>query len=143
MKKRRRKEARFARDVNHSISKRIVAKAKDTAHGIALEELGGIRERVTVRRRQRATLHSWSFHDLRAKIEYKAALSGVPVVMVDPRNTSRTCPSCGCIDKRNRPSQSSFLCVVCGFAGVADHIAAGNIARRAAVDLPHAADLRV
>lgn len=143
LKKRRRKEARFAKDVNHTISKRIVAKAKDTARGIALEELGGIRERVTVRRRQRATLHSWSFHDLRAKIEYKGALSGVPVVMVDPRNTSRTCPACGCIDKRNRPSQSKFLCVACGFAGVADHIAAGNIARRAVVNLPHAADLRV
>src|SRR3990172_6364988 len=37
------KEQRFAKDVNHVISKHIVAKAKDTARGIALEDLGGIR----------------------------------------------------------------------------------------------------
>ena len=126
------KERRFAGDVNHCVSKRLVAKAKDTGRGIALEALGGIRDRLTVRRSQRATLHSWSFHQLRAFVEYKARVAGVVVVAVDPRNTSRTCPACGCVDKRNRPSQSKFLCVACGLSGLADHIAAGNIARRGA-----------
>lgn len=140
LKKRSKKEARFAEDVNHCISKRIVAKAQDTGRGVAVEELGGIRDRVTVRRHQRATHHSWSFNSLRFKIEYKAALAGVPVVPVDPRNTSRTCPNpeCGHVSKSNRQSQSSFRCVVCGFAGFADHIAAINIGRRAAVNQPHA-----
>jgi putative transposase len=137
------KEARFARDVNHCISKHLVAKAKDTGRGIALEALGGIRDRVTVRRSQRATLHSWSFFQLRAFVEYKAQRAGVPVVPVDPRNTSRTCPSCGCVDKRNRPSQSRFSCVACGFSGLADHIAAGNIARRGALSRPNATHLRM
>ncbi len=131
------KESRFAKDVNHTISKRIVAAAQDTGRGIALEDLGGIRDRVTVRRGQRATVHSWSFFQLRSFIEYKARLAGVPVLAVDPRNTSRTCPSCGHIDKLNRPSQSTFSCVKCGFSGLADHIAAGNIARRAAVNPPY------
>jgi IS605 OrfB family transposase len=131
------KEARFAKDVNHTISKSIVAKAQGTRHAIALEDLGGIRDRVTVRRCQRATLHSWSFYQLRSFVLYKARRAGVPVFLVDPRNTSRTCPRCGTIDKRNRVSQSSFLCVSCGFAGLADHIAAGNIARRAAVNPPN------
>jgi len=44
------KERRFAKDTNHCISKKLVAKAKDTNRAIALEDLGGIRERVTVRR---------------------------------------------------------------------------------------------
>jgi IS605 OrfB family transposase len=131
------KEARFAKDVNHSISKSIVAKAQDTHRAIALEDLGGIRDRVTVRRRQQATLHSWSFYQLRSFVFYKARRIGVKVFLVDPRNTSRTCPACGSIDKRNRASQSSFLCVSCGFAGLADQIAAGNISRRAAVNLPN------
>jgi len=60
------KEARFATDVNHCILKQIVAQAQGTQHGIALEELKGIHDRVTVRKKQRATLRSWSFHQLRA-----------------------------------------------------------------------------
>lgn len=131
------KESRFARNVNHVISKQLVTKAKDTKRAIALEDLEGIRQRVTVRRRQRATLHSWSFFQLRSFVSYKAQRVGVPVVFVDPRNTSRTCPACGHVDKRNRPTQSQFSCVSCGFAGFADHIAASNIARRAVVNLPN------
>jgi IS605 OrfB family transposase len=129
-------ESRFARDVNHRISKRLVAKAKDTNRAIALEDLQGIRERVTVRRSQRATLHSWAFFQLRTFVTYKAKQVGVPVFLVDPRNTSRTCPACGHVDKANRPSQPKFSCVVCGYAGLADHIAAVNIGRRAAVNPP-------
>jgi putative transposase len=134
------KEHRFAKDTNHCISKRIVAKAQGTKRGIVLENLGGIRDRVTVSRRQRATLHSWSFDDLQQKIRYKARRAGIPVVYVDPRNTSRTCPGCGCIDPHNRPSQSRFCCVACGCSGLADHIAAVNISRRAAVNPPHVPD---
>jgi putative transposase len=130
------KESRYARDLNHKISKHLVVKAKDTNRAIAMEDLNGISERVTVRRSQRATLHNWSFYQLRIFVTYKALRLGVPFSVVDPRNTSRTCPACGHIDKANRKSQSRFLCVVCGFAGLADHIAAINIGRRADVNQP-------
>lgn len=140
LKQRRRKEARFAADINHCISKSIVATAQDTGRGIALEELSGIRDRVTARKPQRATLHSWAFAQLRFFIAYKAALAGVVVRAVDPRNTSRICPACGLIDKRNRKNQASFLCVRCGFSAPADLNAAENI-RRVAVNLPNAAGL--
>ena len=133
------KERRFAKDTNHRISKQIVAKAKGTKRAIALEDLSGIRQRVTVRRRQRATLHSWAFHQLRQFVEYKAKRAGIPVVLVNPRNTSRTCPECECVDKANRKTQSEFFCVACGFAGFADHIAAINIGRRAVVNQPNVA----
>jgi IS605 OrfB family transposase len=105
------KEQRFARQVNHTISKRIVAKAQGTGQGIALEDLGGIRDRVTVRKSQRATLHSWSFYQLRQFVEYKAQRRGIPVVLVDPRYTSQQCshPECGHINSRNRPAQATFL----------------------------------
>jgi len=135
LKKRRRKESRFARHVNHVISKRLVTKALDTSRGIALEDLTGIRERTTVKRAQRRTHHSWAFYQLRTFIQYKAQLRGVRVLLVDPRNTSRTCPVCGCIDKANRRTQSQFLCISCGFAGPADHIAARNIAFRAGLNV--------
>jgi IS605 OrfB family transposase len=127
--------------VNHTISKRIVADAQRTQRAIVLEDLTGIRERIRVRRRQRATHASWSFHQLRQFIEYKAQRAGVRVILVDPRNTSRTCPACGHCEKANRQSQERFLCVRCGFAGHADHIAAQNLremGRAALVSRPDA-----
>jgi IS605 OrfB family transposase len=136
LKKRSRKERRFATAVNHVISKMVVQKAKDTLRGIALENLKGIRTRVSVNgSRQRRTIHSWAFQQLRAFVEYKAKLMGVPLTLTNPRNTSRTCPACGYIAKGNRNGES-FRCLNCGFAGAADHIAAVNIGR-AAVNQPN------
>lgn len=130
------KEMRFAKDTNHVISKAIVQKAKDTARSIAIEELGGIRDRTQFRKAQRTQLHSWSFAQLRAFLEYKAKLIGVRVIPVDPRNTSRTCICCGHIDKANRKSQALFLCVDCGYSAHADTVASINIRRRAILSLP-------
>jgi putative transposase len=125
--KRRRKERRFATWVNHIISKRIVEEAQHTKRAIALEDLKGIRTRIRARKPQRSTLHSWSFAQLGAFITYKAKLAGVRVILVDPRNSSRTCPACGHCAKENRPDQATFLCQSCGLAGLADYIAAVNL----------------
>jgi IS605 OrfB family transposase len=125
------REARFRNDVNHQISKRIVRKAQDTRRGIALEDLEGIRQRVTVRKPQRRTLHSWSFHDLRMKIAYKAEHSGIPLVLIDPAYTSQRCSVCGYVDRGNRPNQAAFKCLLCGHADHADRNAAVNISRAA------------
>jgi len=130
------KERRFAQDTHPGIRQKLVAQAKDTHRAIALEDLGGIRELVTVRRSQRATWHRWAFFQLRSCVTCKAKRVGVPVFLVDPRNTSRTCPAGGPIDKANHPAQSRFSGVVCGYAGLADHSAAVNISRRAAVNPP-------
>ena len=138
LKKRSGKESRFAKDVNHCVSKAIVTKAKRTGRGIALEELTGIRARVRLRKSQRTQLHSWSFADLGSKIAYKAELYGVPLVYVDPRNTSRTCSACNHIDKKNRKTQDKFVCTACGFSAHADINAATNIGRRASVNAPYA-----
>jgi putative transposase len=144
LKKRRRKEARFSADVNHQISQRIVAEAERTGRGIAVEQLGGIRERVRLRKPQRATLHSWAFAQLGSFLDYKARQSGVAFVQVDSAYTSQTCSQCGYVDKRNRRSQAVFECGRCCFVGHADHNAAINIAVRGAerwgeVMRPHAA----
>lgn len=137
------KQARFQKDTSHQISKRLVQKAQDTGRAIAMEDLGGIRDRVTVRgRKQRARHANWSFHQLRQYISYKAELAGIPVIFVDPRNTSRTCPICGCVDKRNRITQSLFSCVSCGHSAPADTNAAVNISARAVVNQPMVSNLK-
>ena len=125
------KESRFHKDVNHCISKNIVTKAKDTRQMIALEDLTGIRKSVTVRKAQRSRIHSWSFWQLRSFIEYKSIISGVSVILVNPRGTSHICPECNHNEKANRPNRNTFKCVQCNFSGDADHIAAINIAARA------------
>jgi putative transposase len=132
-----RKRSHYQRDVNHCISKTVVRNATGTHRGIALEDLGGIRDRVTVSRRQRARHHNWSFSQLRSFIDYKARAQGVRVVVVDPRNTSRTCPQCGHCAKANRPTRDWFRCQACGHAAPADQIAARNIRARAVVMRPN------
>ncbi|MBI1926282.1 IS200/IS605 family element transposase accessory protein TnpB [Candidatus Poribacteria bacterium] len=136
LKKRSGREKRFRKDRNHCISKHLVEKAKDTKRGIALEDLNGIRERTTVRKSQRSRHHTWSFSQFRQFLEYKAKYNGVLIVLVNPRNTSKTCARCGHLDQRNRKSQSHFECTSCGFVGHADVNAAENISALAAVNQP-------
>jgi putative transposase len=144
LKKRRRKETRFAADINHQISKRIVAEAERTGCGIAVEQLTGIRDRVRFRKPQRAMLHSWAFAQLGSFLAYKAKRAGVAFIGVDPAHTSQMCNACGSVDKKNGRSQAVFECGSCGFVGHADHNAAINIATRGVerwgeVMRPHAA----
>lgn len=131
------KQARYQKQENHRISKAVVAKAKDTGRGVAIEELTHIRDRLTVRQKQRSRLSNWSFAHLRHCLVYKSRLAGVPLVTVDPRNTSRTCFACGHCEKANRTSQDRFSCVKCDHTDHADHNAACNIAARGAVNHPH------
>ncbi|MES9539832.1 RNA-guided endonuclease TnpB family protein [Actinomadura sp. NPDC000600] len=131
LKKRARREARHARHVNHTISKQVVAVAARTGRGIALEELGGIRGRVTVPRDQRARLSSWPFRQLGAFIEYKARRAGVAFIEVDAAYTSQRCPRCGHTARNNRPTRDHFHCRRCGLAGPADIVAGVNVRDRA------------
>jgi putative transposase len=135
------RESRFRRDVNHCISIKLVAIAKDTARGIAGEDLAYIRERTRFRKPQRAKMSGWAFFQLRAFLTYKAVLAGVALRMVDPRGTSRTCNACGYEAKANRKSQAQFVCGQCSHAENADVNAARNIRTRALVNVPIVAEL--
>ncbi|QBI54106.1 transposase [Streptomonospora litoralis] len=112
------------------ISKKIVTEAERTSKGIALEDLGGIRQRVRLRKPQRVTLHSWAFAQLGRFLEYKARRAGVPLVYVDPAYTSRECAECHHIEKANRVDQDRFVCRGCGVVANADRNASHNLATR-------------
>ncbi len=95
------KERTTSKLVNHTISKSIVKSAKEQGKGIAIEDLTNIR--FTSKRRNkkfRTKLGRWSFADLRAKLEYKALLNGVKLVVVNPAYSSQTCHYCKHIGKR-------------------------------------------
>jgi len=112
--------------VNHTLSKRIVRKAKSEGKGIAIEELRHIRGRAKGRgKTMRTMLNRWSFGQLRSFLEYKAKMEGVKLLVVPAPYTSKTCSVCMCIgDRRGK----KFNCTKCGHAQDADHNAARNIA---------------
>lgn len=127
LKKRSLKESRFARDTNHTISKQIVSLAKRTGRGISIENLTGIRDRIRARKAERTTLHSWAFHQMGQFLAYKAKRAGIPLVLIDPRNTSRRCTECGHTEKANRKTRDEFLCRACGHSAHSDTNGSENI----------------
>ena len=131
LKRVRGKQARFRRNNDHILSKRIVGTAERGAT-IVLENLTDIRKRSKVKRKTEASrrVHSWSFAQLKSFIEYKAEERGCRVVAVDPRHTSQACSCCGHTVRSNRRSRGRFECRACGFELHADLNAARNIAAK-------------
>jgi len=123
------KESRWMSNMNHVISKHIVEIALQYKNPIIVfERLDGIRDRIYASKRFNRMLNSWAFRQLTDFVEYKAKRHDIPVLFIDPRQTSRTCPRCGHATRSNRPSQSQFRCVKCGFQDNCDSIASANIA---------------
>lgn len=139
IKKMSRKAGRYSRWLNHNISKQLVQSALSSRKAIALENLKGIRERASAFSREiRWQMGNWAFDELRNFVVYKARRVGIPVIFVDPQNSSRTCSVCGHCDKANRKSQAHFLCLLCGFQANADKNAALNLeARGRLVSVPN------
>jgi len=91
LRERRRKE-----DIKWKIANIIVREAYVRSYAIVLEDLGdnpaeGIIERM-VDEQLRHRIFQASFKGIQTAIVEKAREHGVPVIHVDPRNTSRTCP---------------------------------------------------
>jgi putative transposase len=52
------------------------------------------------------------------------------LLAVPPHNTSRTCPECDPVAAENRPTQTLFKCVGCGYENHADVVGAMNVLAR-------------
>jgi len=68
--------------------------------------------------------------EFRRQLAYKVAWNGGLLLAVPPHHTSQTCPACGHVSKDNRQTQSTFLCVDCGYENNADVVGAINILAR-------------
>jgi len=116
------KQSRRVRDINHKVSKSLVDIAKKHCSAIVLEDLGKISKKGKAKRYIQKS--QWSFYQLETFIVYKAALSGVPVLRVNPAYTSQRCSKCGQI---NKPNGKSYKCSSCGYFSHRDSNAAFNI----------------
>ncbi|MCW3052932.1 MAG: family transposase OrfB [Chthonomonadales bacterium] len=121
MAKRRRKESRFVRDVNHCVSKTLVSMAQHRKKALAVEMLQGIRERGNrLNRAMRTELNNWAFHQLKLFLTYKCKRAGVPFIELDARYSSQQCSRCAHTERANRTSQADFCCCHCCFQDHAD-----------------------
>jgi putative transposase len=125
---------RQARRVNqylHKISKDIIQKAKESKSAI-FEDLKGIRKLYRKGNgqgnRYRRKLNSWSFYELQRQIQYKAEWEGIPVYFIDPKRTSRLCPTCGGILQEDRQNRRKLWCSNCSKSMDRDVVASMNIA---------------
>lgn len=120
------KERRFQKNINHTISKQLVETAKQSNSALALEDLTGIRQRTKVRKAQRREHHGWAFYQLRQFLQYKCNIAGVPLLLVNPAFTSKTCSRCHHIGSRRG---KDFKCGHCGLHVDSDWNGAVNISK--------------
>ncbi|SFJ32209.1 transposase, IS605 OrfB family, central region [Thermoflavimicrobium dichotomicum] len=128
IKKSKNKESRWMKDQNHKISRQIIDHALANGVGIIrMEDLTDIRNRAKSKKEAGRNLHSWSFHQLKKMIKYKAEMAGIRFELVKPDYTSQTC-KCGHREKANR-NGIQFRCKKCGYTCHADLNGAINIAK--------------
>ena len=77
----------------------------------------------------RKLLHNWYYFYVLKRIKEICEARGVLWFTVSPHNTSRVCPQCGYVDKRNRVGKK-FRCLKCGFSEDADYVGALNILKK-------------
>ncbi|MEM0035701.1 MAG: RNA-guided endonuclease TnpB family protein, partial [Desulfurococcus sp.] len=112
----------------------IVREAMKNLYAVAREDLNGLIESVReLPKSHRKKLILLSYNKLVYWIDWQAEKHGVPVITVDPRGTSSTCPRCGAKFREN--GYRRLKCMKCGFEGDRDTIAILNIERRALAKL--------
>ena len=108
------------------IAKRQRQLSRLTLHSNNYEELSQKGKNVKQKSGLNRSLLNMGFGKFVWMLTYKLELTGRKLILVDPRNTSRTCAKCGHVSKQNRLTQAKFKCVNCGHETNADLNAAVN-----------------
>jgi len=87
-------------------------------------------------RRMRMRLHDVAFHELRSIIGYQLEKYGEKVVLVDPRDSSKTCAKCGYVKIDLALSDRVFECPRCGWRADRDYNSALNHLKHAGWEPP-------
>ena len=124
-----RRSARIVLDWSRKTAKYLTLKARKMGAAIAVEEL----EKLWQNASQKSTtladrLSRFAYRKLLHAIEAKCAEYNVPIVYVNPKNTSRTCPRCGA---QLQHIHRLAVCPRCGFVADRDTVGAMNIYKRA------------
>lgn len=122
-----RKEQRFRKNTNHTITKQIISSLPSFST-IILEDLTNIRDSSKkFRKNIKRAINKWNFFQFEQFLKYKAEQKYINIRYVDARYTSQKCSCCGTILKSNRKSQGYYHCSNCNFELNADLNASRNI----------------
>ncbi len=121
----------YSKYINHCIAKKVVEIAKKYNAIIVLENLKKIKGKS---KNMRKLFRKWCYYDLIQKIEYKAKENGIPILKINPRNTSKTCSRCEYVNKKLK-NERIFMCPNCGLEIDRDLNAAINIAKKGLMKL--------
>ncbi len=105
----------------------VAEKLKNITKNTKYAKSGKLKRRLS--KNMRRSIGSWNVRYWLNRLQSATEDNRVTFRSVLAFNTSRTCPSCGHVDWRNREGQK-FLCQNCGHAGHADVEAAKNILSR-------------
>jgi putative transposase len=92
----------------HQVANSVLQFAEERKSAIVLEDLKGFKSKRSKELNRRLSI--WPRRKLHQIIEYKAQWKGIPVVKVDPRNSSRTCPICGRIQDSRMGAEFKCEC---------------------------------
>jgi IS605 OrfB family transposase len=125
------KKARnIVEDWAKKVSHKIVALAKQHLYAVAREDLTNLVESLRkLPKEHRVSLLILSYRKLEQWIDWQCEKNGVPIIVVEPRGTSTTCPRCN--SKLVENGYRRMKCVKCGFEADRDTIAVLNIEKRA------------
>jgi putative transposase len=121
------RERRRVNDILHRASKIVARIIAEESVKPVMEKLTNIRERIKYSRKMNRRLHSMPFRKIQFYITYKSIEQCLKPEHVKAKNTSRTCPICG---ELNKPNGHVFKCRKCGFQADRHLVAAWNIAAK-------------
>jgi len=125
---------RKARDIIEDWARRtshmIISLAKQSQLAVAREDLTGLIESLRrLPKEHRTALIALGYRRLAFWIDWQAEKGGVPLFVVDPADTSSTCPRCGA--ELVEVGYRRLRCPRCGLEADRDSIAVLNIEKRA------------
>jgi len=125
-----RKARNIIEDWAKKTSHEIVVLARQKQYAVAREDLTNLIESLRkLPRDHKVALLILGYRRLEYWIDWQAEKHGAPVIIIDPKGTSTTCPRCG--SKLAENGYRVLRCSKCGFEADRDTIALLNIEERA------------
>jgi len=126
----RRKARNIIEDWAKKVSHTITSLAIQYQYAVAREDLTGLVENLRkLPKEHKVGLTILSYRRLGHWIDWQCEKNGVPIIVVESRGTSTTCPRCGSRLVEN--SHRNLKCPRCGFEADRDMVAVMNIEKRA------------